>query len=211
MPKPIRAVIFDVGGVLVRTEDLTPRQQLAAELNLPMGQLYDIVFNQDTWNLVQLGHITNDDHWQAVGRRLKLTWPDQVNAFRITFFAGDRVDQGMIDLIQRLRSRFKVALLSNAPGNLRRWIAEEWKIPQDTFDQIIISAEEGVMKPDPEIYRRTLTQLDVAPHEAIFVDDFEENVKAAKALGIQAIHFTSPETLVAELNSRIEVPLERST
>lgn len=211
MPKPIRAVIFDVGGVLVRTEDLTPRRQLATELNLPMNQLYDIVFNQDTWNLVQLGHITNDDHWQAVGRRLKLTCPDQVNAFRTTFFAGDRLDQGMINLIQRLRSRFKVALLSNAPGNLRRWIAEEWNIPQDTFDQIVISAEEGVMKPDPEIYRRTLTRLDVAPHEAIFVDDFEENVKAARALGIHAIHFTSPETLVTELNSRIEVPVERST
>jgi epoxide hydrolase-like predicted phosphatase len=210
MPQPIRTVIFDVGGVLVRTEDPTPRQQLAAELNLPMNQLYDIVFNQDTWNLVQLGHITNDDHWQAVGRRLKLTWPDQVNAFRTTFFAGDRLDQGMISLIQRLRSRFKVALLSNAPGNLRRWIAEEWNIPPDTFDQIVISAEEGVMKPDPEIYQRTLTRLDVAPHEAIFVDDFEENVEAARALGIQAILFTSPENLIAALNSRIEVSLEGS-
>jgi len=206
MGNPIRALIFDVGGVLVRTEDPTPRQRLAAELNLSLRALYDVAFGGDTWKQVQLGRVADDEHWQAVGRCLGLTWPDEVVAFREAFFEGDRLDRELTELIVRLRDRYKVALLSNAPANLRRWIVDGWGIPPDTFDAIVISAEQGVMKPDPEIYRVALAQLDVAPHETIFVDDFVENIKAARALGIQVIHFTSPEALVEELESRIDVP-----
>ena len=202
----IKALIFDVGGVLVRTEDPAPRQQLAARLGLSLRELYDAVLNNDTWNQVQLGHITNDEHWQAVGRQLGLTWPDQVNDFRTTFFSGDRLDRELLAFITNLHTWYKIALLSNAPANLHDWIANEWNIALDTFDEIIVSAQEGIMKPDPEIYRIALTKLNVAPHEAIFVDDFAENVKAAQALGIKAIHFISPEQLLAELNSKIDLP-----
>ena len=208
MPSPIKALIFDMGGVLVRTEDPAPRQQLAADLNLSLETRYDYVFGSDTWNLAQLGRITSDDLWQAVGRRLGLAWPDRVDAFRTAFFAGDRLDRNLIALIQRLRGRYKTALLSNALSDLRRWIAKEWNIPADTFDEIVVSAEEGIAKPNPEIYRLTLARLDVAPNEAIFVDDFVENVEAARALGIKAIHFTSPEALVTQLNAWIDVTLK---
>jgi epoxide hydrolase-like predicted phosphatase len=208
MANPIRALIFDVGGVLVRTEDPTPRQQLAAKLNLSVRALYSVAFGGDTWRQVQLGRVADDEHWRAVGHRLGLAWPDEVHAFRETFFEGDRLDRQLIELIVQLRDRYKVALLSNAPANLRRWIVDEWDIPPDTFDAIVISAEQGVMKPDPEIYRVALARLDVAPHEAIFVDDFVENIKAARMLGIEAIHFTSPEVLVEELESRIDVPYD---
>ena len=205
MLDPIKAVIFDVGGVLVRTEDPGPRQRLAEDLNLPLEVLYDVAFGGETWNQVQTGRIPNDNHWQAVGRRLGLAWPDEVLDFRTTFFAGDRLDRDLIALIRRLRPRFKTALLSNAPGNLRHWIASQWNVPDDTFDEIVVSAEVGVMKPDPEIYRIALARLDVAPRQAIFVDDSVENVAAAQALGIKAIHFVSPEALVREFKSRIEV------
>lgn len=196
----IQAFIFDVGGVLVRTEDPIPRQQLAENLGLRLHELYSLVFNSDTWNLVQLGRITNDEHWQAVGCRLGLAWPDQVDAFRTAFFAGDRLDRELLALILKLRRpQYKIALLSNAPSSLRHWIAEEWDIPAETFDEIVVSAETGIMKPDPEIYRIALARLDVAPDEAIFVDDFEENLKAARAMGITAIHFTSTQALMTEL------------
>jgi epoxide hydrolase-like predicted phosphatase len=201
----IKALIFDVGGVLVRTEDPTPRQQLAAGLGLSMQELYAIVFGGDTWTQAQLGRIPNDDHWQAVGRRLNLSWPDQVHAFRTAFFAGDRLDRELLNLILKLQTRYKIALLSNAPDNLRHWIAEAWNIAPSTFDEIIISAETGIMKPDPRIYRIALDRLVVEPHEAIFVDDFIENVKAAQALGIVVIHFTSPQALMVELNALIDL------
>lgn len=201
----IKALIFDVGGVLVRTEDPTPRQQLATGLGLSVRELYAIVFGGDTWTQAQLGRIPNDDHWQAVGRRLNLPWPDQVHAFRTAFFAGDRLDRELLGLILKLKTRYKIALLSNAPDNLHHWIAEAWHIAPSIFDEIIVSAEIGIMKPDPRIYHIALDRLAVEPHEAIFVDDFVENVKAAQVLGIVAIHFTSPQALMAELSAWIDV------
>ena len=200
----MKALIFDVGGVLVRTEDRSHRQRLAEELGLSVQELYDAVFHSDAWRLAELGRITNDEHWQAVGRRLGLSRPDEVNAFRAAFFAGDRLDRDLLAFIQQLRGRYKVALLSNAPDSLRRWIADEWHIPADTFDAIVASAEVGLAKPDPAIYRIALERLGVAPHDALFVDDFAENVEAARALGMEAIHFTSPEALMAELGARVE-------
>jgi HAD superfamily hydrolase (TIGR01509 family) len=64
------------------------------------------------------------------------------------------------------------------------------RINGETFDAILFSAEEGLKKPDPELYRRALARLNVQPGEAVFVDDFSENVEAARALGLAGVHFT---------------------
>lgn len=205
MSEAIKALIFDVGGVLVRTRDPGPRERLAAKFNLSVRALYGIAFGGDTWNQVQLGRIPYDEHWQVVGQRLGLAWPEEVMAFRQSFFEGDKLDGEMIDLVLQLRDRYKVALLSNAPGNLRRWIVEEWDLPADTFDAVVVSAEVGVMKPDPEIYHIALARLGVAPGEAIFVDDFVENVRAAQKLGLRAVHFTSAEALTEVLRAWIDL------
>jgi len=69
----------------------------------------------------------------------------------------------------------------------------------DAFLYSVTSAEEGVMKPDPRIFEVALARTGAQPAEAIFVDDMEENVVAARALGIHAIHFTDTESTIAQL------------
>ena len=64
---------------------------------------------------------------------------------------------------------------------------------------VVVSALEGVAKPDERIYRITLERLGVAPQEALFVDDSPVNVEAARKLGIQTVLFTTPEALEREL------------
>ncbi|MFZ5917140.1 MAG: HAD-IA family hydrolase [Chloroflexota bacterium] len=199
MSDPIKAIIFDVGGVLVHTEDPAPRRRLAAQMGLPLNTLYTIVFGGETWHQAQTGRISPDLHWQAVGRRLGLARPEAVNDFRRDFFSGDRLDRELLDALLRWRSRYKTALLSNAVTDLRRWIAQDWQVPDDAFDAIVISAEEGIMKPDPAIYHIALSRLDVAPQEAVFVDDFIENVEAAAALGMRAVHHVGRERTLAQL------------
>lgn len=201
MSQAIKAIIFDVGGVLVRTEDSRPRRRLAAKLNLSINELYDLVFSTQTWDQAQRGKITNTAHWQEVGRQIGLTRPEEVKAFRADFFAGDRLDQKLLDFILELRTRYKVAILSNAPGNLRNWIAREWEIPDDTFAAIVISGEEGVMKPHPQIYRVVLRRLGVTPSEAIFVDDMARNVSAAAQMGIHAVHYVTRESAIAQIKA----------
>jgi glucose-1-phosphatase len=200
---PIRAVIFDLGGVLVRTEDRQPRQQLASRLQMNYAELSDLVFENESARLATLGKVTASEHWETLRRVLDLT-PEEFDRVRVGFWGGDSLDQELVDFIRSLRPAYKTALLSNAWDNLRRVLVEDWQIA-DAFDEIIISAEVGVAKPEEHIYEITLERLGVAPAEAVFVDDFIENVKAAQRVGLHAIHFKSSQQALSELRELVAV------
>ena len=97
-----------------------------------------------------------------------------------------------------LRKQVKVGLISNAWSGLRPWIIN--KKLADVFDAVTISAEARVAKPDPRIYGMALEALGVAPAEAVFLDDFQDNVTGARAVGMQAIPFNQPEQALDQLN-----------
>ncbi len=185
----IKAIIWDVGGVLLRTEDFSSRDALAQELGLTRQQIDQAVFHGVTGDAAQCGRIPLEQHWQALGRTLQLD-PAGLSQFRRRFFAGDVLDQALVERIRGLRPRYKTAILSNAFSDLRQWL-DQWKIA-DAFDSVIVSAEVGVMKPHPHIYQAALDALDVAPQEALFIDDFTRNIAGAEALGMHAIHFINP-------------------
>ena len=193
----IKAVIFDLGGVLMRTEDVGPRQALAARLGVSRQELEHLVFNSTIGLQAQLGQITADELWQEVGAALRLT-PEQIAALQDAFWDGDRLDAGLVDFIRGLRPRFTTALLSNAWNTLRAYMQDTWGIA-DAFHHLVISAEVGMMKPDPRIYRLALERVGVAPEEAVFIDDFPENIDAARAVGLQAIHFRTADQVLADL------------
>ena len=71
----------------------------------------------------------------------------------------------------------------------------------DWFDGIVVSGNEGVIKPDPRIFRILLDRHGIAADEAVFIDDNPRNAQAATALGIHGIHFQSPAHLRGELQS----------
>jgi epoxide hydrolase-like predicted phosphatase len=192
----IRAVYFDLGGVIVRTEYQAPRQHLADRLGIEYEDLVNLVFAGETARQASIGQLSEDEHWAAVMRRLHLP-ESQTRAVRDAFFAGDITDLALLDFMRGLRRQFKVGLISNAWSGLRPWIVS--KKFEDVFDAMTISAEVGVMKPDARIFHMALEKLDVAPSESIFLDDFLENVTGARALGMQAIHFVQPEQALKEL------------
>jgi len=185
----IKAVFFDLGGVIVRTEFQTPREQLAERLGMEYEDLNRIVFDSDTGQRASIGEISSEDHWTAVIKRLKRP-ASELAAIREEFFAGDIVDRNLVEYIRSLRPKYKTGLISNAWGDLRDFIARE-KF-EDAFDKMIISAEVGAMKPEPKIFQIALEQFGVKPDEAVFVDDFLINVEGAEKAGMQAIHFKDP-------------------
>jgi epoxide hydrolase-like predicted phosphatase len=194
----IRAVYFDFGGVLVRTEYQSPRQHLAEQLGLDYSELVDRVFSGESARQASLGLISEDEHWAAVMHSLHRP-ESETQSIREAFFAGDVIDLSLLDQIRRLRADRKVGLISNAFSGLRTWI--EGKKFSDLFDSMTVSAEVGVMKPEARIYQMALDALGVAPAESVFVDDFPENVEGARAVGMQAIHFTQPEQALDELHT----------
>jgi epoxide hydrolase-like predicted phosphatase len=192
----IRAVFFDFGGVIVRTEFQAPRQHLAERLGLEYENLFKAVFDSETGKQASTGIIREEEHWAAVMRRLHLP-ASETQAVQDEFFAGDIIDAALLDFMRGLRKKYKVGLISNAWSGLRPYIVS--KKFEDAFDAMTISAEVGVMKPDARIYQIALEALGVTASESVFLDDFQENVEGARAVGMHSIHFIQPEQALKEL------------
>jgi putative hydrolase of the HAD superfamily len=183
----IDAVIFDLGGVLVRAPDRKNRLAWERELGLKHWESEEIVFNSPMGTMAQSGKITDEELWTWVGQRLDLNH-DQLVEFRRDFWADDVLDDELARLVRGIQRGHQTALLSNATGRLRHVLEEDYQLT-DAFDVIVISAEEGLMKPDPEIYIRTLQRLGCQPQASIFIDDTKENIAAATRLGMNGVQF----------------------
>lgn len=193
----IKAVIFDFGGVILRTINPEPRQQLAARLGVSLHDLYHQIFSSESARLATLGSIRTSEHWKQVQFHLNISNEELPRVIQ-QFWDGDRLDYSLVGYLRSLRPRYKTALLSNAWDNVRGLIENEWKIAS-AFDEVIISAEVGLMKPDHRIFQLALDRLGVAPGEAVFVDDFSENIDGARWLGLHAVLFQSTDQTIAEL------------
>jgi len=199
----IRAAIWDLGGVLLRTEDCRPRKQLAEWLNIPAEQLEDLVFHSVSGRQAQLGEISIEQHWENVRRELGVS-SDVMPEIRRLFWGGDVLDETLVAEIRSLRgASYKTGLLSNAFSETRRFIVEKCRIA-DTFNQIVISAEDGMMKPDPRMYQIMLDRLGISPAEAVFIDDSRENIWGAQSAGLQTIQFVNP----AQVRQDLQVLLD---
>ncbi len=198
----IRAIIWDMGGVIVRTEDPTSRVELAQRLGLTRQALEDVVFAGEYSDRATVGQIKIDELWLNICGQLKLP-PEQVREIQRAFWGGDQLDTELVDYIRALRPKYRTALLSNAWSDLREILTERWRII-DAFDEIIISAEVGLMKPDPHIFQLAAERLGVSPTEAVFIDDFAVNVRAAAECGLHAIRFRDPAQARAELEALLQ-------
>lgn len=192
----IRAVILDWGGVLMRTEDGGPRLAWDARLGLAPGSVNRTVFESTAWQGALVGQASEAELWADVGARLGLA-DGALAEFQRDFWAGDRLDGGLVALIRGLRPRYKTALLSNFTARLRDELAQHSLL--DAFDAIIISGEVGIVKPDARVYRLAAGRLGVPPGECLFVDDYDENIAGARAVGMQTLHFAPVDAAIAEL------------
>lgn len=193
----IKAVIWDLGGVIVRTEDFNSREKIARQLKKTRQELEELVFSGESGQLTQLGQQSDEAHWERVRLALQIS-PGEFPAFQQAFWGGDRLDLNLVDFIRNLQPTYRTGLLSNHFPGLRNTLKTKWKIA-DAFDQIVISAEEGILKPDPRIYQIVLKKLNVFADEAVFIDDFIQNIHGAQAVGMQTIHFRGPEQAKSEL------------
>ena len=201
----IKTVIFDLGGVLVRTDNPEPRRQLAESFGMKYDDLSALVYGCESAELATRGAITAEVHKETVLKELGLP-PGTFHDFGEEFWAGDSLDKHLVEFIQDLQGEYTTALLSNAWDDLRPLLMNLWKI-DGIFDHIFISAELRLAKPDPAIFQVVIDGLKQDPSELIFVDDFLENIMAARDAGINAIHFQTPEQALAELAEYLDLDL----
>ncbi|MBI5300852.1 MAG: HAD family phosphatase [Chloroflexi bacterium] len=193
----IQAVIFDLGGVILRTEDQTARRKWEARLGLREGELERAVFGCDASVRASIGKADDDDVWNSVAARFGFKDGD-AKQFRHDFFAGDHIDVTLVQFIRDLRPQYKTGILSNAWLSARRTIMERFGLDQ-VVDTIVISAEEGIAKPDARIYQLAAQRLSVAPTDAIFVDDMPENAEGARRVGMRGVQFKNTAQAISEV------------
>ena len=195
-----RIVVFDLGGVLLQWNPRFLYRKLFPDDDEAMEAFLDTVCTEE-WNECQDAGRTFAD---AVADLL----PAHADKVELIEAFGRRFDEmipgaidGTVDILHQLK-RAGVPLYA-----LTNWSAETFP-PQRTrfdflsvFDGIVVSGEEGVIKPDPRIFRILLERYAIAPEAAVFIDDNPKNAEAAAALGIHGIHFRSPELLRSELQA----------
>jgi putative hydrolase of the HAD superfamily len=200
----IRAVIFDFGRVISAQKPEALFRGYEQELKLAPGTINTIMFESTAWREALLGRKTAAEFWRAIGPQLGLQSIQQIEDFRRRYHADERINPQVVELIGRLFGRVKLAVCSNSPPGLTQWLVD-WEIDH-FFDEVFCSGDEGIVKPDPAVYRTTVARLGVEPGEAVFVDDAWENVAAAAEEGLGTIHFTDGAALQQALVALVPLP-----
>lgn len=203
MQNPIKAVIFDMGGVILRTVDPAPREALAKRLGVARMDLEMAIFTGPTSLQSEIGELSDVEHWETIAALYHQpidSWPQLYNEF----FGGDDLDRELVDYIRGLRKKVKVGLLSNAWVNGRQKLIKLYGDFLDIFDVSVFSSEIGLRKPDERAFQAVLDQLGVAAQEAIFVDDVAHNTAGAAEMGIHAVLFTNRASAIQEIDKLLE-------
>ncbi|MEM1326325.1 MAG: HAD family phosphatase [Bacteroidota bacterium] len=194
----IETIVFDLGGVLI---DWNPRY------------VYRQLFDDEAKMEYFLEHITTSD-WneeQDAGRPLAEAtellvkqhpeWEEMIRAYygRWEEMLGG-VIEGTRNILKQIKESKKYRLYA-----LTNWSAETFPVALERYDflqwfeDILVSGEEKMRKPQPEFYQLMLDRFKVNPATTIFIDDNLRNAEAARAMGIYTIHFQSPAQLKKEL------------
>ena len=199
----IQAIIWDMGGVLMRTENRQPRNELAQSVDISYEELDQLVFASASALQAEIGAIEDKEHWQNVASVLSLSSTD-LPQFIEKFWSGDELDLQLLGWISSLRNLYKIGLLSNAWKGTRATLLSKYPQFLDPFHAAIFSAEVGIRKPAAQIFSLTLEKLNVEADKALFVDDFAANIDGAHAAGLQVVQFLNREQVIKEISALLQ-------
>jgi len=193
----IRAVVFDIGGVLEITPDLGVDRHWETRLGLPSGGILDRM--RDVWRGGSIGTITLDDVHEALRDRLGLD-DDKLAQYMADLWREylGTANTELIGYARRLRPRYHTGIVSNSFVGAREREQAAYGF-EDLVEEIVYSHETGFSKPDPRIYALICTRLDVPPGEMVFLDDSDICVAGARDVGIHAVHYQDNAQAIAEI------------
>jgi len=207
----LEAAIFDFGGVLT-TSVVGSFMEYERTLGLPKGTLLPSFLAaaseggaEPSYALLEKGLLSEGDFYAHMfshvraNAQIDVAIPDDPVAIREGMFSSLRRNEEMIAVAAAIGQHYRTAILSN---NVKEWTGWREMVDAHIFDLVIDSSEVGMRKPDPEIYHLTCEKLGVEPAKAAFVDDILNNVEAARAVGLDAIHFTTTEDVLDALRPR---------
>jgi putative hydrolase of the HAD superfamily len=196
----ITGVILDYGQVLARCPTAEEFGRMAKMFNVSFESFYRLW--ETSRDLYDRGDVSAEEYWLNLAAQTDSSIDrEQIQFLRkVEVEIWDHPDPDMLNWVSQLHAAgIKTGLLSNMPLDLAAHVRANCRWIKN-FDFKTFSAEVRLIKPEPAIYEHTLHGLGVSAEEALFLDDRETNIQAARALGIQAIQFRS----IARLKDDLE-------
>ncbi len=193
---PIRAIVFDFGGVISTVDVGSFLRRIATYADKPAGELGALIYDSKLPVLYESGRISSTEFFSRLAALcgLRMSEEEFVPAFNGIFTPIEPTRE----LIRRLKGRYRLGLLSNTnEWHFRGHIESVPVFP--LFDAVTLSYEVREMKPGERIYRDALRKLGLPPEACVFIDDSEENVAAARKLSMRAIRYEGHDRLLAAL------------
>ena len=202
----MRGLLVDFGGVLTTNVFDSFREFCAGEELDPdtIKQLFrDDPRALESVRGLELGELSEDDFAERVGILLGLE-PARRTVLVERMFGHIEPDEEMVEALRRARAQgIRTGLISNSMGAGRY---DRSTFPE-LFDGVVISGDEGLHKPQPEIYELGCERVGLRPAECIFVDDLRENCEGAEAIGMTAVLHRGPERTLPRLEELLGVEL----
>jgi putative hydrolase of the HAD superfamily len=201
----IKAIIFDLGGVLIKNPDLALTKYCSKKLKVNFKKFEKILKKYKP--IFQKGKISEKLFLKKISKDLKIATPSFLlwsEAVKSTFSEKKEVWR----FLKTLKKKYKIALLTNAEPPVEKFLNKEKK---SLFDKIIFSFKEKKLKPEKEIYKIALKKLKVKPEEVVIIDDRKDFLEGAKRAGIKnAILFKNLKNLKKELSKIIKSNYDNS-
>lgn len=184
----ITAIVFDLGGVIFSSNATSyeGRERFAKRIGIEPHKLQEFWFQRKEELIT--GKLSEEDYFRALIKSHNIS--TSMEELKEMVRKSDVINEEMIAILLDLKKRYALFALTN---DLKEWIG--YKINKfnlrDYFKTIISSSDIGLAKPDEKIYAYALKELNLNGKNIIFIDDREENIKSAAALGIKSFHFTN--------------------
>jgi epoxide hydrolase-like predicted phosphatase len=198
----IQAIVFDLGNTLFTATDAGYRDdRWEQRLGLPPGILAREFWGSRMERAALAGAVPLEEFWDWAGQTLRLS-DQQLSDFDDGLWEGIVILPQVATLLERLKTRFRVAALSNAWSDARGRTEGVYGLER-LVEFIAFSAEIGFAKPDPRSYMFVIEQLGMRPEQTLFVDDSAANIAAAAALGMSVVRCVDPEQMVHDVESAL--------
>ena len=192
---PIRAVFFDIGGILEITPETGWRKKWDTQRAADSREL------EEVWRAGAVGRMTLPEVERRIGEIFRLDGP-RLEALLADLWAEylGELNVELTDYFRALRPRYKTGIISNSFVGATEREEARYRFSA-ACDDIVYSHEVGIEKPDPRIFEIALSRLGVRPEDSVFLDDLPVHVDAARALGMKAILYENNAQAIAELDA----------
>lgn len=192
---PIRVIAFDCGGVLLSNAWADENyQKFSKQYNLDHDKVTEVFYR--FWSSIELGKADETTFFEALKKEFSLQ--DSIDNIKEAYRSTIQINTSVLAIVRKLSHNYDLYTLNNEGKEWMDYRLEHFDL-REYFKGFITSAYVGARKPDEKIYHMFLCIANAQPEECLFIDDKEENLIPASALGMKTILFESAAQLVSQL------------